>query len=213
MVETTPYNGTVYNLSTGDETFLVSNVVTHNCGARWGKDRCSAMEFIYKFAYMLSEDRGPELVPTVHAWIVAPIMKLARQVWNELKAYFPVSYTHLDVYKRQTIDQSKQELEKRREVLALEARLKDLRYIQKLDEVSETILDVLLEDDRLTNYLKKALDSGNVRAIQHILVSLGVTLDKREKLLGYDETRAAQTKKTQFKLSLIHIFPSGKHLS
>jgi|BioPla2DNA2_1021312.scaffolds.fasta_scaffold128426_2 hypothetical protein len=99
-----------------------------------------------------------------------------------------------------TIDQSKQELEKRREVLALEARLKDLRYIQKLDEVSETILDVLLEDDRLTNYLKKALDSGNVRAIQHILVSLGVTLDKREKLLGYDETRAAQTKKTQFKV-------------
>jgi hypothetical protein len=58
-------------------------------GSRWGKDRCSAMEFIYKFAYMLSEDRGPELVPTVHAWIVAPIMKLARQVWNELKAYFP----------------------------------------------------------------------------------------------------------------------------
>jgi len=53
----------------------------------------------------------------------------------------------------------------------------------------------LLEDDRLTNYLKKALDSGNVRAIQHILVSLGVTLDKREKLLGYDETRAAQTKR------------------
>ena len=98
------------------------------------------------------------------------------------------------------IDLSKQELEKRREVQALEARLKDLRYIQKLDEVSETILNVLLEDDRLTNYLVKALDSGNVRAIQHIMVALGVTLDKREKLLGYDETRAAQTKKTQFKV-------------
>jgi len=98
------------------------------------------------------------------------------------------------------VELQKQELEKRREVQALEARLKDLRYIQKLDEVSETILNVLLEDDRLTNYLVKALDSGNVRAIQHILVSLGVTLDKREKLLGYDETRAAQTKKTQFKV-------------
>jgi len=85
-------------------------------------------------------------------------------------------------------------------VLALEARLKDLKYIQKLDKVSETILDVLLEDDRLTNYLKKALDSGNVRAIQHVMVALGVTLDKREKLLGYDATRAAQMKKTQFKV-------------
>ncbi len=98
------------------------------------------------------------------------------------------------------IDLSKQELEKRREVQALEARLKDIGYIRKLDEVSETILDVLLEDDRLVDYLKRILDSGNVRAIQHVMVALGVTLDKREKLLGYDETRAAQTKKTQFKV-------------
>ena len=94
----------------------------------------------------------------------------------------------------------KQELEKRREVQALEARLKDIGYIRRLDEVSETILDVLLEDDRLVNYLKKILDSGNVRAIQHVMVALGVTLDKREKLLGYDATRAAQMKKTQFKV-------------
>ncbi len=98
------------------------------------------------------------------------------------------------------IELSKQELEKQREVQALEARMKDLGYIRKLDEVSETILDILLEDGRLTNYLKKILDSGNVRAIQHIMVALGVTLDKREKLLGYDETRLKQTKKTQFKV-------------
>ena len=98
------------------------------------------------------------------------------------------------------LELSKQELEKRREVQALEARMKDLGYIRKLDEVSETILDILLEDGRLTNYLKKILDSGNVRAIQHIMVALGVTLDKREKLLGYDETRLKQTKKTQFKV-------------
>ena len=111
-----------------------------------------------------------------------------------------VALARVEQHDIEIVELQKQELEKRREVLALEARLKDLRYIQKLDEVSETILDVLLEDDRLTNYLKKALDSGNVRAIQHILVSLGVTLDKREKLLGYDETRAAQTKKTQFKV-------------
>lgn len=99
-----------------------------------------------------------------------------------------------------TMELSRQELEKEREVQALEARLKDIGYIRKLDEVSETILDVLLEDNRLVNYLKKALADGNARAIQHIMVALGVTLDKREKLLGYDETRAAQTKKTHFKV-------------
>lgn len=59
------------------------------CGARFGKDRCSVMEFIQKFAEMLSEDRGPELVPRVHAWIIAPVYKMSRQVWMELKAYFP----------------------------------------------------------------------------------------------------------------------------
>ena len=59
------------------------------CGSRWGKDRCSVMEFIYKFAGMLSEDRGPELVPRVHAWIIAPVYKMSRQIWMELKAYFP----------------------------------------------------------------------------------------------------------------------------
>lgn len=58
-------------------------------GSRWGKDRCSVMEFIQKFSSMLSEDRGPELVPTVHAWIIAPVYKMSRQVWMELKAYFP----------------------------------------------------------------------------------------------------------------------------
>ncbi len=98
------------------------------------------------------------------------------------------------------LELSKQELEKRREVQALEARMKDIGYIRKLDEVSETILDILLEDGRLTSYLKKILDSGNVRAIQHIMVALGVTLDKREKLLSYDETRLKQTKRTQFKV-------------
>ncbi|MFA5629806.1 MAG: hypothetical protein WC958_06170 [Dehalococcoidales bacterium] len=58
-------------------------------GARWGKDRCMVMEFIDKISQMLSEDRGPNMIPAVHAWIVAPTYLLARQIWRELKAYFP----------------------------------------------------------------------------------------------------------------------------
>lgn len=58
-------------------------------GARWGKDRCMIMEFITKFAEMLSEERGPDMVPSVHGWIIAPTYILARQVWRELKAFFP----------------------------------------------------------------------------------------------------------------------------
>ncbi len=58
-------------------------------GARWGKDRCMVMEFITQFAKMLSEDRGTEMVPYVHGWIIAPTYMLARQNWRELKAFFP----------------------------------------------------------------------------------------------------------------------------
>lgn len=58
-------------------------------GARWGKDRCCVHEFIRKFSEMLSEDRGPDLVPAVHGWIIAPTYILARHAWREFKAYFP----------------------------------------------------------------------------------------------------------------------------
>ena len=101
------------------------------------------------------------------------------------------------------IDKSRTELARIREVKAIEARLKDMEYIEKLDKVGESILEVLLEDDRLIKHMKKALDGGNAKQLQHILVSLGVTLDKREKLLGYDEERAKQglgAKKTKFQV-------------
>jgi len=84
-----PYKGKVYNISTTDETFLVSNVVTHNCANRWGKDRASINEFIRLFVEMLSENRPTTLVPRVMGWIVAPTYKLARQNWRELKHFFP----------------------------------------------------------------------------------------------------------------------------
>lgn len=58
-------------------------------GARFGKDRCFVNEFIKKFVDMLSEDRGPEMIPSVHGWIIAPTFPLARQIWREVKSFFP----------------------------------------------------------------------------------------------------------------------------
>jgi hypothetical protein len=58
-------------------------------GSRFGKDRCMVNEFVKKFTEMLSEERGPELIPAVHGWIIAPTFPLARQVWRELKRFFP----------------------------------------------------------------------------------------------------------------------------
>jgi len=60
-----------------------------NCGNRAGKDRASINEFIKVFADMLSEYRDDTLVPRVMGWLVAPTYKLARQIWRELKYFFP----------------------------------------------------------------------------------------------------------------------------
>jgi len=60
-----------------------------NCGTRWGKDRCMTNEYIMRFVEMLNEDRGPDLVPAVYGWIIAPTYTMARQNWRELLTFFP----------------------------------------------------------------------------------------------------------------------------
>lgn len=84
-----PYDGKVYNLSTTDETFSINNIICHNCGTRWGKDRSTINEFIMRFVEMLEEDRPDHLVPRVHGWILAPTFPMARQIWRELKHFMP----------------------------------------------------------------------------------------------------------------------------
>ncbi len=59
------------------------------CGIRFGKDRACIQELIYRFAEMLSEKRPTSLVPRVHGWLVAPTFPLARQMWREIKEFFP----------------------------------------------------------------------------------------------------------------------------
>lgn len=59
------------------------------CGARFGKDRACIQEFIKLFAEMLSENRPSSNVPRVLGWLVAPSFPLARQLWREMKEYFP----------------------------------------------------------------------------------------------------------------------------
>lgn len=62
------------------------------CGIRFGKDRACIQEFIWRFAEMLSEKRPNSLVPRVHGWLVAPTFPLSRQMWREIKDYFPAQW-------------------------------------------------------------------------------------------------------------------------
>lgn len=75
-------------VSTEDETFVANNINNHNTG----KDRFSIMTGIKYFVECLNENRAinnPNMVPPVMWWIIAPIEPLARQIWRELRAYFP----------------------------------------------------------------------------------------------------------------------------
>lgn len=61
------------------------------CGRRWGKDIASVNELIRCVVELWQGRRGKNLplTPLVHAWIIAPTYKLAKQDWRELKRYMP----------------------------------------------------------------------------------------------------------------------------
>lgn len=74
------------------EAFETHRFIVLSCGNRTGKDRFSIMTGIKYFVECLNENRAvdnPDMVPPVMWWIIAPIEPLARQIWRELRAYFP----------------------------------------------------------------------------------------------------------------------------
>lgn len=74
------------------KAFEEHRFIVLSCGNRTGKDRFSIMTGIKYFVECLNENRhidDPTLVPSVYWWIIAPIEPLARQIWKELRMYFP----------------------------------------------------------------------------------------------------------------------------
>lgn len=59
------------------------------CGRRWGKDRASVNQFIKEFTRLDNRPPDPTRVPHTHGWVVAPTYPLAKQLWRELKAFWP----------------------------------------------------------------------------------------------------------------------------
>lgn len=74
------------------KAFEEHRFIVLSCGNRTGKDRFSIMTGIKYFVECLNENRAiedPTMVPPVMWWIIAPIEPLARQIWRELRTYFP----------------------------------------------------------------------------------------------------------------------------
>ena len=60
----------------------------------------------------------------------------------------------------------------------------------------------MLDGDRLDKFVDRMLKEGKGKDLQAIMIALGITLDKREQLLGFDESRMrrGEGKRTQFKV-------------
>ncbi len=91
-----------------------------------------------------------------------------------------------------SLDKKREVLAREREIKAMEAREKDLYFVEGLSNISQTIVEKMLESDNLQKFIDKLLKEGKGKDLQALMISLGITLDKREQLLGYDDTRRQQ---------------------
>lgn len=86
------------------------------------------------------------------------------------------------------------DLQVRQEQTAIEARYRDMRYIEQLDEFIDAVLDAMakLKEENpefYKNMVENAFKNGNMKQVKDLLVALGVAYDKREQLLSFDNTR------------------------
>ncbi len=86
------------------------------------------------------------------------------------------------------------DLQVRQDQSAIEARYRDMRYLEQLDQFIDAMLDAMvqLKEDQPEFYkdmVEKSFKSGNMKQVKDLLVALGVAYDKREQLLSFDNTR------------------------
>ncbi len=101
-----------------------------------------------------------------------------------------------------------QRLDDIRKEVAVEARRKDIDYIRKMDVVMDTILTTLEDNkDKLSAAILEMLEKGNMKGLKELMVAFAVTVDKREGMLGFDETR--QARKRRMNLRVMFKGPDG----
>jgi hypothetical protein len=96
-----------------------------------------------------------------------------------------------------------QDLTEMRKQASIEARKADIDYINKLDRFISTTLEAITEDpETWKEIVKQMLQRGKMRELKDLMVSLGITMDKRESLLAFDDTRVKPSKK-KLKLNVV----------
>jgi len=101
-----------------------------------------------------------------------------------------------------TIEELSEQLDRKRQLAALQAREDDIKHTDQLNELLETMLDALTQDkEAFKKAIAKCVEKGEMKQIKELMIALGIAIDKREVLLSYDEQR--QPKKSRLKLQVM----------
>lgn len=104
----------------------------------------------------------------------------------------------------ESIAELKQRIEAMREEAATTARAKDIDYVCKMDNLIKAVLDAVSESEEdIKRTVQDMIKEGNMKAVKDLFVALGITIDKREMLLGFDETRKKQDGRQRLKFEVL----------
>jgi hypothetical protein len=107
-----------------------------------------------------------------------------------------------------SLAQMTDKLKERRDEFAVEAKLNDIGYIEAMDKLIVCVLDGLTEavkDEKvLSESVKKIISAGKFRELKELMSAFGIIMEKRELLLGFDQTRAVSAAdKKRMKLQVV----------
>ena len=130
--------------------------------------------------------------------ILSPMQKIAMKTPEQELEHKAELQNELNSLDALTKSLNEKMLTEKREEMMLTSRLKDIEYVNKMDELISIILDVLTEDgvkDKLRAGITKALEKGDMKQLKELMVAFAIPVDKREQLLGFDSTRTGDNKK------------------
>jgi 23S rRNA maturation mini-RNase III len=104
--------------------------------------------------------------------------------------------------KMESLAEMHEKLVERQREVALDSRKRDLDIIEKLASVVENILDPLMEETskpELKKAIEKIVAAGDFKKLREIMHVVDSALERREALLGFDETREDNRKKCKLR--------------
>lgn len=108
--------------------------------------------------------------------------------------------------KIEELSQKTEELDSLREKMSIDAKFKDLEYVESIDSFISAVLGAMAEiknDPRaLKTAVKTMIANGQFTKLRDLFTALGIAVDKRNEMLGYDSSRQ-QAGKRKLKLQVL----------